>query len=220
MNKTLRIGAIVLLVCAVSGGLIYGAWWLEEYSKQIRTVVVEQPDGHIFAVEMDEKEGGTVFIQCDEEEFEEAFAKFRRFLNVDDAPLSIPGGPMGVAHIPAEVPSDLEPAKRALVEVLKRHSPKRVVLLAHSDCLLYDTVAAWNNQLDAVKERQSEDLKRAVRTLKQWLPKSEVQVYYARRENNQLRFMQVDPKDLAVQIGAGPRIVNPEAQQPDTSKGR
>lgn len=211
VRGTAKVVGAVLLAGAFIVGLIGLAWWLEEYSKRIKTMVVEQPGGHLFIIEMEEKEGGTAFIQCDEEEFEDAFKQFRRFLNVKEPPLSIPGGPMVVAHTPIEVSPELKPAQRALVEVLKRHSPRRVILLAHSDCLLYDTVAAWQDKLGTVKQRQFEDLKQAVAVLKRWLPNSSVEVYYALKDGKRLLF---NPVNLAMAgVPAGQKSVQAESPE-------
>lgn len=222
LKTTVKVVSVVVFVSLALGGLIGGSWWLEDYSKRINTVVVEQPGGHLFIVEVEEKEGGTVFIQCDEDEFEDAFKQFRRFLNVKEPPLAVPGGPMVIAHAPAEVSKKLQPAQRALIEVLKRHSPRRIILLAHSDCLLYDTVAAWQNELNDVKRRQFEDLRRAVEALRKWFPKSEVQVYYALKDGKKLIFNPADLEHIA-----GPpeqRLILTQPQQSDTpsdhSEGR
>lgn len=202
MKTTAKYVGIGLLVVLTVGGVIFGAWRLEEYSKQIKTVVVEQPGGHMFVVELEEKDGGTVFIQCDEDEFEEAFTQFRRFLNIEGPPLSVPGGPMILAQAPTKLVKDLQPAQRALIEILRRHSPRRIILLAHSDCLLYDTMAAWQDQLSSVKGRQFDDLRQAVSAIKTWLPKSEVQVYYALKDGKVLKF---NPADLTVRPTPGER---------------
>lgn len=184
------LGATAIL--AVLGGLIWGAWYIEEYSKRIKTVVVERPGGDLFIIETKERQGSTVFIQCDEDEFEDAFKQFRRFLNVEGPPLSVPGGAMLLAQAPTEVSDKLKPAQRAAIEILKRHSPRRIILLAHSDCLLYDTVGAWQDQLDLVTQKQFEDMRRAVAVIKRWLPNTEVEVYYALRDGHRLRFNPVN----------------------------
>ncbi len=200
--RTIRIVGVVLLVGTVIGGLIWGAWYLEEYSKRIRTVVVERPGGDLFAIEIEEREGPIVFVQCDEDEFEESFAAFRKFLNVEGTPLAVPGGPMLIAQAPTEVSEELKPAQRAAIEILKRHAPRRIILLAHSDCLLYDTVAAWQDRLDSVKQKQFDDLKRTVAVIERWLPHTKVEVYYALRDGKQIRF---NPVDLSPRAGPSER---------------
>jgi len=189
---------IVLGGLALLGAMIYGAWALEESSKTIKTVVIEQPGNHLFVVQMDEGEGETVLIECNEDRFEEAFGHFAKFLGVKSTPLNVIGGPMIVAHLPAEAPEKLKPVKRVAVEFLKRHSPRRIILLAHSECLAYDTIAAWENRLDEVQNRQLADVRRSVAVLRSWFPKSEIQVYYAKKQGNTVAFDQVpvDEKEL------------------------
>lgn len=193
--------ALIILGClAVAFGLIYGAWALEESSKAIRTVVIEQPDNHLFAVKIDEGEGETILVQCNEDRFEEAFQHFGRFLGVKETPLNLIGGPLVLAHLPSEVPDKLKPVKRVAVEFLKRHSPRRIILVAHSECLAYDTIAAWQNRLTEVQNRQREDMKLAVAVLKSWFPKSEIQAYYANKEGQTLRFDPVTIKDEELKL--------------------
>lgn len=210
MRPALKVMFVALIVIGAIGGLIGGAWYLENYSKRIKTVVVERPGGDLFVIESEERKGSTVFIQCDEDEFEDAFKAFRRFLDVEGPPLTIPGGPMLIARAPTEVPNELKPAQRATIEILKRHAPTRIILLAHSDCLLYDTVAAWHNELGRVKEKQFEDLRRAVAALKLWLPNTKVEVYYALRDGKRLRFNPVDIMEHRRPMEGGPVEIKPQ----------
>src|SRR3989344_7554565 len=94
---------IALGSLALIGAMIYGAWVLEESSKAVKTVVVEQPGNHLFVVQVDEGEGETVLVQCNEDRFEETFSRFAKFLGVESTPLNVIGGPMIVAHLPSEV---------------------------------------------------------------------------------------------------------------------
>lgn len=192
MKTKAKFVGITLLVILVLGGFIWGSYWLEDYSKRIKTVVIERPGRDLFEIEFEEQEGPTVFVQCDEDEFEEGFREFRRFLHIKEPPLTIPGGPMLLAQLPTQVSEDLKPVQRTAIELLKRYSPSRIILLAHSDCLLYDTVAAWQNELDAVKDKQFEDMERAVAAIRRWLPNTKVEVYYAFRDGKRLRFNPVD----------------------------
>lgn len=199
MRPVLKGACVVLAIFASLGGILWGAYYLEDYKKRIKTVVVERPDGDLFVIETKERKGPTVLIQCDEDNFEDAFKAFRRFLGVESVPLTVPGGPMLLAQLPAEVSEDLRPAQRAAIEVLKRYSPSKIILLAHSDCLLYDTVAAWQDQLDRVKEKQFEDMQKAVAAIKRWLPHTQVEVYYALKDGDKLRF---NPVDLTSRVGS------------------
>lgn len=186
-SRNLFLGTLVVLV--ISALLLYAAWALEEAKKSVRTVVIQNPSGNdLFVVELQEKQEGDIVIQCNEERFQDAFGHFRKFLRVDTEPISVPGGAMLLALPPTEVPEDLQPAKRVLVEMLKRHSPHRVILIAHSECLLYDVLGAWQDRQGEVRGRQEEDLRRAMDTIRTWFPKTEVGVFYALKEGDHLVF--------------------------------
>jgi hypothetical protein len=176
---------ILALVAAVS----FGVWSYEESRKPIQTVVLKGQNNDLFTVRMKPKEGEDIIIQCDEEDFQESFDRFRSFLGVKASPLNVPGGAMLFSVSPKDVPENLQPAKRAVIEVLKRHSPRRVVLIAHSDCLLYDVVAAWQNRAAEVERRQKSDLNHAREVIREWFPNTDlVEVYYARKHGDTLSF--------------------------------
>lgn len=196
--------AWVILVFGVLAAMIYTAFFLEDAKKGVTTRSVEEGADPRFAVEFHEREGDTVFVQCSEEHFGDAFAKFRDHLDVDGPPVSIPGGPLVIALAETEIPENLKPAQRAAIEILKRHSPSRIILVAHTECLLYDTIAAWNDHLDEVTKRQIEDLDRATRVLREWFPKATVEAYYASKEGGQLVF---NP----IRIPSIPHVRNPDS---------
>jgi len=187
-------GILVVLGMIACVGLIWGAWLLEESAKTTKTTVsASGADDQRFVVEMKEEVGETVFIQCSEDRFEEAFQQFRESLDIMDTPLSVLGGPMIIAMAATEIPEDMEPAQRALIEVLKRYSPSRIILLAHDECLVYDTVAAWNNSLTEVRKHQLNDLFKAYQTIKEWLPRAKIEMYYAVKDGNRLTFNPLSP---------------------------
>jgi len=179
-----------LIFAVVAAGSIWIAWELEEAKKPVRTRVVGEDESGGFVVEIKEQEHYDLIVHCDEEMFQDAFEKFTDHAEVesDYPPLRVPGGPMVIAMADLELPEDLQPAKRAAIEYLKRHAPRRVVLVAHSECLLYDTIAAWHNDLDEVKRRQHEHLVQARAAIKRWFPDTEVELYYADRNGNLLTF--------------------------------
>ncbi len=189
MKRALLVVSAVVLVVVASAALLYAAWALEESRKSVRTVVVQSPAGDdTFVVELQEREGEDLIIQCSEERFRDAVRHFARFLGIESDPLDGPGGAMLLARLPDGSPESLEAPKRALVEVLKRHSPRRVVLVAHSECLIYDVVGAWKDDLEGVKARQESDLREARDLIKSWYPKARVETYYAMKRESQLAF--------------------------------
>ncbi len=189
MKRALLVVGAIVLVAASSAALLYAAWALEESRKAVRTIVVKNPEGEdAFVVELKEREGEDLIVHCTEDHFQDAFGHFARFLGIDSPPIDAPGGVMLLGRVPEDVPEALRPAKRTLVEVLKRHSPRRVVLVAHSECLLYDAIAAWQDDLDAVKGRQELDLIQARKVIRSWFPKAQVEVYYAMKKDGRLAF--------------------------------
>jgi hypothetical protein len=185
-----KLALVTLLLGAVTGAAIWIAWELEEGKKPVRTEVVGETDEGHFVVEMKEQESFDLIVHCDEEKFQEAFEEFTDHVDVESPypPLRVPGGPMVIALADLELPEKLQPAKRAAVEYVKRHAPRRVILVAHSECLLYDTIAAWQDDLDAVKTRQHEHLIASRNVIKQWFPDAEVELFYADRSGDRLTF--------------------------------
>lgn len=180
---------IAVLALALVVAVLWGSWAYEESKKPVQTVVLKSPTNDLFVVTVKHKEGDDILIQCDEDDFQEAFEKFRNFLGVEVEPIEVPGGAMFFAMPPTEVPEKLEPAKRAVIEVLKRHSPRRVILIAHPDCLLYDVVGAWENQAEEVENRQKADLERARDVIRTWFPKTRsIEIYYALKRGDTLAF--------------------------------
>jgi len=180
-----------LVFALVTTAVIWIAWELEEARKPVRTQVVGENEEGNFVVELEEKESFDLIVHCDEEKFEDAFEKFTDHVEVESPypPLRVPGGPMVIAMADLELPEDLQPAKRAAVEYLKRHAPRRVILVAHSECLLYDTIAAWQDNLDEVKQRQHEHLVKARNAIRNLFPQTEVELYYADRTGDRLTFL-------------------------------
>jgi hypothetical protein len=189
MNRAVLVLVGVLLVVAASAALLYAAWAVEESREPVRTVVVQNPQGDdTFVVELQEREGEDLIIQCSEDRFQDAFKHFARFLGIDREPLDGPGGAMLLARFPDGAPESLQAPKRALVELLKRHSPRRVVLVAHSECLYYDVIGAWKDDLDGVKARQEQDLREARDLIASWYPKARIETYYAMKTGSRLAF--------------------------------
>ena len=186
------VGLIILVAVAVML-LGTGAWMLESKTNPAQRVVKYQGDE--FVTNLPPQEVGTdLVIQCNEERFQEAYKRFRdEYLKIDAEPIAVPGGIKALAAVEGELPKELEPVKRAIVEALKRHSPRRIVLTAHSYCLIYDVIAAWQNAADRKKTelQQITDLQKARELIRSWLPNTQVDVYYAQVEGDKVRFKQV-----------------------------
>ncbi|MDO8676149.1 MAG: hypothetical protein Q7K16_00605 [Candidatus Azambacteria bacterium] len=175
-------------VLAVVGGLILGAWVLEG------GIIISKPGAKVFGgefvAELPPRVGIDLVLQCNEEFFQEAYQRFRKeHLGIETDPIAVPGGVKALVAIQGDLPKEFEPVKRAIVEALKRHSPRHVVLTAHSQCLLYDVIAAWQNKGDEVMARQLDDLHTARTIIRSWFPNAQVDIYYAQQEGgDRLRF--------------------------------
>jgi hypothetical protein len=184
--KPLVVG-LLLAACAVS--LLFAAYALDEYRAGIHTVVVETPEGDLFTVRLPERPKEDLLIQCEEDELQDAFGRFTDFLGMAGVErVRLPGGAKFLRLLPGELTGPLEPAQRAFVEVLKRHSPGRIVVLGHSECLLYDAIAAWRGDVARVRGDQDRDAALALEKLHAWFPDAEVAAYYAERDGDRLRF--------------------------------
>jgi hypothetical protein len=196
MKRAVLVVAAVVLVLGASAALLYAAWALEESREAVRTVVVQNPEGDdTFVVELREREGEDLIVQCSEDRFQDAFRHFARFLGIEREPLDGPGGPMLLARLPDGAPESLQAPKRALVQLLKQHSPRRVVLVAHSECLYYDVIAAWKDDLEGVRARQESDLREARALIESWFPDARVETYYALKQESRLAFNPLEPEE-------------------------
>ncbi|GEM_PF-4887537 len=183
---TTRRVLIGIMVLAAVTLLIGGAWVLE--GGKIPGLKQSGKSGE-FVAELPPRVGIDLVLQCDEEFFQAAYQRFRReHLGIETDPIAVPGGVKVLTALEGELPKQLEPFKRAVVEALKRQSPRRVVLTAHSQCLIYDVIAAWQNKPDEVTARQTDDLRKARDIIRSWFPDTKVEIYYAEKQGDSLRF--------------------------------
>lgn len=155
----------------------------------VPTLIVDLP-----AVKQDD-----LLICCNEAEYQSAFARLQTFVRIPlGSSFAFPGGPLLITIGDIKLSSDLQAPKRALIEVLKRHSPHRVVLVAHDGCLYYDTIAAWLNDPAHVRQRAYADLDKARTVITTWFPGATVEVWYGERlATQQMRFRPVPEDSLS-----------------------
>ncbi len=185
----------IALVLLVFGGLIAGAWLLDSKRNQPPgRVVVGESGQEQFVIELPpEVEGSDIVVHCNEKKYQKAFGEFRAHLGIEAEPWKMPGGPLAIGAAADHVssPEVLAPLKRSVVEILKRRSPKRIVLIAHDRCIYYDTAAAWKDQRDQVNFAQGRHLRLAREKLAEWFPEAEVESYFAMSELGELIFEKV-----------------------------
>jgi hypothetical protein len=169
--------------------ILVAAWVFDPSSARERAA---QNENEVFSYPLpDEMNGamGDILISCNEEALGTPTTEFAKWKGLQGVPLALPGGPFAISRLNDVAISDqIKPAQRAAIEMLKRHSPRRVVLVAHDMCLYYDTIAAWNDTLSKAHQHQADDLEAAMRVMREWFPKAEVSGYNARIENNKLVF--------------------------------
>lgn len=180
----------ILLAIGATVGLLMLAWQADLSKKPVKTTVVtENNDDGSLTVEIKSQQHGEHIVCCNEKHFTEAFEQLKDFVDVKDNTLRAPGGAMLLALADRDLNEELQAPKRVLIEVLKRHSPKRVVLVAHEECLIYDSIGAWRDRPEEVKALQIQHLLQAKELLNEWFPKTEVELYYGEKvSETNLRF--------------------------------
>jgi hypothetical protein len=173
--------ASVLGLAVVTG--LWGIWVFES-----RSAAKDNPDTGEFSYQLTRKPGdgpADIIVMCPEDVMTDAGDAFAKWLKLEGMPLKAPGGVMLIAHLnDVTLDTSLKPLQRALVEVLKRYSPRRIVLVAHTYCIYYDTVAAWNDNLASVRQRQIADMRASINVLREWFPRAEISAYLAEEDTN------------------------------------
>jgi hypothetical protein len=188
--RSLAIGAIVILAVVLG---LWGVWVLESGYAARGTA----EDGAEFTYQLADKGNDSqtdIILFCPEDHMAEPSEAFSAWLKLDGIPMTVPGGTMLLAKLnDVTLDDNLKPLQRAFVEVLKRYSPRRVVLVAHTYCVYYDTLAAWNDNLSGVRTRQIEDLEASMQVLQQWFPRAKISGYLAEEDpDHKLVFHSVD----------------------------
>lgn len=187
---------IAVAIVLVTVAIIYGASQLDQ--KKSRHPAPAEEAIPTLIVDLPAQKQDDLLLMCNENEYQTGFERFRQFVQIGTQPIAVPGGPMLVAVTDVQLDSTLQAPKRALVEVLKRHTPRRVVLMSHDGCLYYDTVSAWLNDPSHVRVRQYADLARAESVVHTWFPNATVEVWHGERYGQQqMRFRPVPADTLS-----------------------
>lgn len=176
---------------------IVGVIWLASAFESGTLGKPKAPPVEGLVVELKPQDRDDYVVVCNEAAFREAFERFGKYVKVTTDALTAPGGPAVIALGDVEVPMELQRPKRVVIEVLKRHSPKRVVLMAHEECLIDDSIGAWYDDPGGVRRRQYVQLARARQAIHQWLPTTIVEIYYGEKYGtNKMRFFRVPDHEL------------------------
>jgi hypothetical protein len=179
----------VVAITVVIAGILWATWIFDSSSAQENS---KQEEGVEFAYKLPkeaDRAHSDVLIYCNEDAMKEPTAEFAKWKGLQGIPFTLPGGPLAIARLNDVTVSEyFKPAQRTAVEVLKRYSPERIVLVTHTMCLYYDSIAAWNNSLPQMRERQTKDMEASLQLLREWFPKAEILTYLAEEENKTLFF--------------------------------
>lgn len=215
---------VSILVTLGLAALFWGVYELEEHRKAVRTHVVGEGEDGTFRVEVADQKQFDLIVFCNEEKFQEAFRAFAESRKLEGTypPLILPGGPLAIAFADQELPEELQAPKRVAIEYLKRHAPRKVILVAHSNCLLYDSIGAWYDApIDDVRHAQHEHLIRAKHMIQEWLPETEVEIYYADYQDGMMSFYPMADELLAPSLSVDDFELRREPQsnqQPEKEK--
>jgi hypothetical protein len=92
--------------------------------------------------------------------------------------LAVPGGPQCLVEVGA-LPKFSWAARKWLRMLIRAHSLKRLVLIAHQDCGWYKWLEDWQPTRGAVRQRQEDDLRTASRAALQLVPELTADLFYA-----------------------------------------
>jgi hypothetical protein len=127
-----------------------------------------------------EGETESLVIHCSDHHYQAHFEEFiEKGLKLKSpVRLSLPGGPQPL--IAAGVLPKFEWAGRRWTKFLvKTHSVKEIICIAHLDCAWYKNITVGGLNLLQLKEKQIDDLRQIREVLKEMLPRVDVQMFFA-----------------------------------------
>ncbi len=130
---------------------------------------------------------GALAIYCSDGRWGEAFDEFchKRLLIPRYDRWVLPGGP--VCLLPREQSRDYYQANREQLDFLVRvHELTRIVLIAHYGCAFYAELL--KRGAEECLPTQTDDLRAAATTLRDWFPEVNVECYVAMRREQRLSF--------------------------------
>jgi len=143
------------------------------------------------SIPLNESKADTLVIHCSDHRFQEHFNEFiSKCLSTKPDVLVIPGGPQVL--IAASYIEKFEWVGRRWVKFLRdNHNLRRIVCIAHEDCGWYKNITIGNITIPILKERQISDLRKIRETLKEMFPKVEVDLWYAEKKGDRVKFSKV-----------------------------
>ena len=120
-------------------------------------------------------------VHCGDHRFQSAFHEFLQgTLNLSSYDLMvIPGGPLALV-LAEPFPKYHWASWKWLLFFLEQHKLTRLILIQHQDCGFYKAMLPHLNvPMDALRQRQEEDLRRVRESTTRDLPRVVVNLYYA-----------------------------------------
>lgn len=205
--KYRQVALVAVLVAAVFAGII---WLSSQYESGSFRKIKQNEKERTLTVELKPAERHEYIVYCNEERFRDAFKDFHQFIDAKADAVAVPGGPLVIALTDVDLGEDLQAPKRAAVEILKRHMPDRIILVAHEGCLLDDTIGAWLDDPRGVRLRQYQNLYRARTVITSWFPKTTVEIFYGENVgSDQMRFFPVPDDSLVAAAQAAATETGP-----------
>jgi len=121
-----------------------------------------------------------LILQCSDHRFQAGFHEFLNLkldLNHNYALLSLPGGPQSLTLV-EYLPKFAWAGWKWFRFLVERVEVKRMILMAHQDCLWYKELPFHLRGAANLKARQLEDLRRARQLLEKEFPHLSVELFY------------------------------------------
>ena len=120
-------------------------------------------------------------ILCSDHRFQAGFYEFLNLhLNLDENYdlMAIPGGPQSLTLV-EYLPKFAWASWKWFRFLVEQHGLKKLVLIAHQDCVWYKSLPVHLHMFADPRQRQEADLRRARQILIKELPELQVDLYYA-----------------------------------------
>ncbi len=134
---------------------------------------------------------GVLVIYCSDGRFTGAVEELLEQIGHESMDrLSVPGGPATLSYASSDY-SERDAARRACAFLIREHSLRRIVLVAHQGCAHYRERYPSTPAAD-IERRQRDDLQKAAKALERLHAGFRLHAYYARVNGGQVIFEAVE----------------------------
>jgi hypothetical protein len=137
---------------------------------------------------------GALALYCSDGRWGEAFDEFchKHLMIPRYDRWAVPGGPAWLAD-PDDSRDSYQAAREQLDFLVRAHELERIVLITHYGCAYYGHRLQRNPR--ECLPAQTEDVRKAIATLRRWYPDMDLEGYLAMRSGNLLSFHQLGAGD-------------------------